>query len=162
MADATTWQRRIDNHVRHTGRPRSLFVAEDGRCVGIWWEEGEVLTGALLRNWTESLLFDSRRVADYFNLYGAPDATQRFAQCDLVHVDVPFPVEDPNHYEPPTVKRRAIVQHLAGALRPGARVAWLDQTLPMYRKDQWAVEAAIGVIKSPDHRFRGLTVFRRL
>lgn len=32
----------------------------------------------------------------------------------------------------------------------------------MYRKDQWAMEAVIGVVKSTNHRFRVVTVFRRL
>jgi hypothetical protein len=29
-------QQRIDNYVRETGYPRSLFVGEDGRIVGTW------------------------------------------------------------------------------------------------------------------------------
>ena len=31
-----SWQDRIDNYVRVTKFPRSLFVAEDGRTVGTW------------------------------------------------------------------------------------------------------------------------------
>jgi hypothetical protein len=31
-----SWQDRIDNYVRVTGFPRSIFVAEDGRVVGTW------------------------------------------------------------------------------------------------------------------------------
>src|SRR5215207_11262051 len=30
------WPHRIDNYVRQTGFPRSLFIAEDGRVVGTW------------------------------------------------------------------------------------------------------------------------------
>ena len=30
------WPHRIDNYVRETGFPRSLFVAEDNRIVGTW------------------------------------------------------------------------------------------------------------------------------
>lgn len=44
----------------------------------------------------------------------------------------------------------------------GARVVWLDQVLPMYRKDEWAVEAVIGMVKSTNHRFRVVTIFRKL
>jgi hypothetical protein len=43
----------------------------------------------------------------------------------------------------------------------GAHVVWLDQVLPMYRKDTWAVEAAIGMMKSTNHRFRLVTIFGR-
>src|SRR4029077_13822038 len=35
----------------------------------------------------------------------------------------------------------------------GAHVAWLDQVLPMYRKDMFALEASIGMQKSTNHRF---------
>jgi hypothetical protein len=41
-------------------------------------------------------------------------------------------------------------------------VVWLDQVLPMYRKDAFAQEAVIGMWKSTNHRFRGITIFRRL
>jgi hypothetical protein len=30
------WEERIDNYVRKTGFPKSLFVSEDGRVVGTW------------------------------------------------------------------------------------------------------------------------------
>jgi hypothetical protein len=37
-------------------------------------------------------------------------------------------------------------------LPAGAHVVWFDQVLPMYRKDSWAVEAVIGMVKSTNHR----------
>ena len=43
----------------------------------------------------------------------------------------------------------------------GAHVVWLDQVLPMYRKDNFAVDAVIGMVKSTNHRFRVVTIFRR-
>jgi hypothetical protein len=46
-------------------------------------------------------------------------------------------------------------------LSPGAHVVWLDQVLPMYRKDAFAVDAVIGMVKSTNHRFRVVTIFRR-
>jgi hypothetical protein len=58
------------------------------------------------------------------------------------------------------VKRNKVMQAL-GRLPAGAHVVWLDQVLPMYRKDTWAVEAAIGMMKSTNHRFRLVTVFGR-
>jgi hypothetical protein len=41
-------------------------------------------------------------------------------------------------------------------------VVWLDQVLPMYRKDAFAIDAVIGMVKSTNHRFRVVTIFRRL
>jgi hypothetical protein len=52
------------------------------------------------------------------------------------------------------------MQALAG-LRPGAHVVWLDQVLPMFRKDTFSIEAVIGMVKSTNHRFRVVTIFKR-
>jgi hypothetical protein len=59
------------------------------------------------------------------------------------------------------VKRNSVMRALQ-RLAPGAHVAWLDQVLPMFRKDSFAIEAVIGMVKSTNHRFRVMTVFRRL
>ena len=45
---------------------------------------------------------------------------------------------------------------------PGTHIVWLDQVLPMYRKDAFAIEGVIGMVKSTNHRFRVVTIFRRL
>lgn len=81
---------------------------------------------------------------------------------DLVLADPPYSVEDAERYRTTMVKRNTVLRALARGLRPGARTVWLDQVLPMYRKDEWAVEAVIGMVKSTNHRFRVTTVFRRL
>ena len=79
---------------------------------------------------------------------------------DLVLADPPYSVEDCEHYGTSMVKRNLVMRALA-RLSSGAHVVWLDQVLPMYRKDDFAVEATIGMWKSTNHRFRGITVFRR-
>lgn len=79
---------------------------------------------------------------------------------DLVLADPPYSVEDADHYQTSMVKRNLVMQALQ-RLRPGAHVVWLDQVLPMYRKDCFSIEAAIGMVKSTNHRFRVMTVFRR-
>ena len=80
---------------------------------------------------------------------------------DLVLADPPYSVEDCEHYGTSMVKRNTVMRALAG-LPAEAHVVWLDQVLPMYRKDTFAIEATIGMWKSTNHRFRGITVFRRL
>lgn len=80
---------------------------------------------------------------------------------DLVLADPPYSVEDCEHYGTSMVKRNTVMKALKG-LPAGAHVVWLDQVLPMYRKDTFAVDATIGMWKSTNHRFRGITVFRRL
>jgi len=60
------------------------------------------------------------------------------------------------------VQRNVVMRSLAAGMTEGARVVWLDQVLPMYRKAEWAIDAVIGMVKSTNHRFRVVTVFRRL
>ena len=80
---------------------------------------------------------------------------------DLVLADPPYSIEDAQRYRTTVIKRNAVLKALV-RLPAGAHVVWLDQVLPMYRKDQWAIDAVIGMVKSTNHRFRVATVFRRL
>lgn len=79
---------------------------------------------------------------------------------DLVLADPPYSVEDADHYKTTMVKRNVVMRALQ-RLPLGAHVVWLDQVLPMYRKDTFAQEGAIGMWKSTNHRFRGITIFCR-
>ncbi len=80
---------------------------------------------------------------------------------DLVLCDPPYSVEDAERYQTTMVRRNVVMRSLARGMRGGARVVWLDQVLPMYRKDEWTIEAVIGMVKSTNHRFRVTTIFRR-
>lgn len=80
---------------------------------------------------------------------------------DLVLADPPYSIEDAERYQTTMVKRNVVLSALGG-LAAGTHVVWLDQVLPMYRKDTFDVEAVIGMVKSTNHRFRVVTVFRRL
>jgi hypothetical protein len=83
------------------------------------------------------------------------------ADYDLVLADPPYSIEDAERYQTTMVKRNTVMSALRG-LPEGAHVVWLDQVLPMYRKDAFAIDAVIGLVKSTNHRFRVVTVFRRL
>lgn len=80
---------------------------------------------------------------------------------DLVLADPPYSVEDCDHYQTTMVKRNVVMKALGARLKKGAHVVWLDQVLPMYRKDQFVLEAVIGMVKSTNHRFRVITIFRK-
>ena len=187
------WENRIENYVRQTGFPRSLFVAEDGRVVGTWIMGndyrvkssyyGGYPAGYLRR--VRALFPDKRRVLHLFSgkvdLAAFPgdtvdinsalkptyvDDAQTLERVplgayDLVLADPPYSVEDAERYQTTMVKRNSVMRALQ-RLSPGAHVVWLDQVLPMFRKDAFAQEAVIGMWKSTNHRFRGITVFRRL
>jgi hypothetical protein len=79
---------------------------------------------------------------------------------DLVLADPRYSVEDDDHYQTTMVKRNVVMRALQ-RLPVGAHVVWLDQVLPMYRKDAFEQEAAIGMWKSANHRCRGITILLR-
>jgi hypothetical protein len=74
--------------------------------------------------------------------------------------DPPYSVEDCDHYQTTMIKRNVVLKSLA-RVKSGTHVVWLDQVLPMYRKDDWFIDAYIGMVKSTNHRFRMITIFRR-
>jgi hypothetical protein len=69
-------------------------------------------------------------------------------------------VEDAERYQTTMIKRNGVMRALQ-RLRTGAHVVWLDQVLPMYRKSAFDIEGVIGMVKSTNHRFRVVTIFRR-
>lgn len=94
---------------------------------------------------------------DAHDLSGLP-----LSQYDLVLADPPYSIEDAERYQTSMVKRNVILRELAKGLLPGTHVVWLDQVLPMYRKDEWRIDGVIGMVKSTNHRFRVVTIFVRL
>ena len=80
---------------------------------------------------------------------------------DIILADPPYSVEDSEHYQPTMVKRNKVMRALSG-VRQGTHVVWLDQVLPMYRKDTWKIVGVIGMVKSTNHRFRVVTIFERI
>lgn len=82
-------------------------------------------------------------------------------QYDIVLADPPYTSEDADHYGTTMVRRNCVVKALTRC-KTGTHLVWLDMTLPMYRKDTWCSEADIGIRRSTNHRFRSVTIFRKL
>lgn len=82
-------------------------------------------------------------------------------QYDLILADPPYSIEDAERYQTSMVKRNTVLRALQRA-SVGTHIVWLDQVLPMYRKDAFAVDAVIGMVKSTNHRFRVVTVFKKI
>jgi hypothetical protein len=80
---------------------------------------------------------------------------------DLVMADPPYSIEDAERYQTTMVKRNKVMAALRG-LSTGCHVVWLDQVLPMYRKDTFKMVAVIGMVKSTNHRFRVITIFEKI
>lgn len=81
---------------------------------------------------------------------------------DLVLADPPYSVEDAERYQTTMVKRNKVMAALGRGLVSGTHVVWLDQVLPMYKKTDFCIEAVIGMVKSTNHRFRVVTIFKKL
>jgi len=80
-------------------------------------------------------------------------------EFDLILADPPYSVEDCEHYKTSMIKRNKVMKALGKRAVKGTHVVWLDQVLPMYRKDEWSIEGVIGMVKSTNHRFRVVTIF---
>lgn len=82
-------------------------------------------------------------------------------QFDLVLADIPYSQEDAEHYGRPMVRRNVVLKSCLEVCRPGGWVVWLDQVLPLFSKAACELTMAIGMVKSTNHRVRGVFGFRR-
>ena len=80
-------------------------------------------------------------------------------EFDLILADPPYSVEDCDHYKTSMIKRNKVMKALGKKAVKGTHIVWLDQVLPMYRKDEWSIEGVIGMVKSTNHRLRVVTIF---
>lgn len=80
---------------------------------------------------------------------------------DIILADPPYTGEDADHYGTTMVKRNNVVKALVRC-NPGTHLVWLDMMLPMYSKTIWKSQADIGIRRSTNHRFRSVTIFRRM
>ena len=83
-------------------------------------------------------------------------------EYDLVIADPPYSAEDALHYGTPMINRNKVVQECVKVLKKGGFLIWLDQTLPMYRKEELERCISIGVERSTNHRFRQLVGWKKL
>ena len=79
---------------------------------------------------------------------------------DLIVADPPYTEEDAKHYGTSLISRNKVIQQCYPILKRGGYIAWLDQAYPMHRKDQIKLVGTIGVWRSTNHRFRGLSIFK--
>jgi len=80
---------------------------------------------------------------------------------DLILADPPYSIEDAERYKT-MVKRNLVMGQLGYRLKVETFVVWLDQVLPIYRKDDFNVVGYIGMVKSTNHRFRVITIFEKI
>ena len=59
------------------------------------------------------------------------------------------------------IKRNIVFKECLKVLKKDGYLIWLDQVLPNYKKDEWDIVGRIGMVKSTNHRFRVVTIFKK-
>tara|TARA_R110002167_G_C12380745_1_gene624997 strand:- start:43 stop:606 length:564 start_codon:yes stop_codon:yes gene_type:complete len=80
---------------------------------------------------------------------------------ELVLADPPYSIEDCDHYGCCMIKRNIVFNECYKIMKEGGILIWLDQVLPVYKKTQFTIEARIGMVKSTNHRYRVITIFKK-
>ena len=81
---------------------------------------------------------------------------------ELILSDPPYSVEDCDHYGCCMVKRNVVFKECFKVLKKGGILIWLDQVLPNYKETEFKVVGRIGMVKSTNHRFRVITIFKKV
>jgi hypothetical protein len=186
-----TNQERVDNYKRETGLPQSLFVDETGRINGVFIMGNDYTTtgeyGAYPHGYLKRMnaLFPDRmpslqlfsvslpRSDEYIRfdinskaadvVGDAHKLSEHFLANEFrtIYADPAYSEEDSEHYGHPLINRNKVVKECVKILQPEGFLIWLDQVLPMYRKDELTIMGVIGMVKSTNHRFRVITIFQK-
>lgn len=94
----------------------------------------------------------------------AEELSTIFYECyfDLIFADPPYSESDAEHYGVSLIHRNKVVKECYKVLKSNGFLVWLDQVLPMYRKNEFRIVGAIGLIRSTNHRFRIATIFQKI
>lgn len=169
-----------------------LVVGKDNRITGMWIMGNNYKTagdyGAYPHGYMKriSCLFpDCKKVLQLFsvNLPKSEDYTRfdlhgEFADVvgdahklsgyfdenvfDIIYADPPYSIEDCDHYGTAMVNRNKVLKECLEITKKDGFIVWLDQVLPMYRKDELKIVGVIGMVKSTNHRFRVITIYQKL
>jgi len=80
---------------------------------------------------------------------------------ELILADPPYSIEDCDHYGCCMVKRNIVFKECYKILEKDGILIWLDQVLPNYKKIEFDIIVRIGMVKSTNHRFRVITIFKK-
>ena len=81
---------------------------------------------------------------------------------ERIYADPPYSVEDCERYGCCMVKRNIVFKQCYKIMKKGGILIWLDQVLPQYRKTEFKIIGRIGMVKSTNHRFRVITIFKKI
>ena len=81
---------------------------------------------------------------------------------ERIYADPPYSIEDCDHYGCCMVKRNKVFNECYKIMKKDGILIWLDQVLPQYKKKEFEIVARIGMVKSTNHRFRVITIFKKI
>ncbi len=80
---------------------------------------------------------------------------------DLVLADPPYSADDAKKYGVKMPNLAKVMREAARVTKPGGNLVWLSTAFPMYRSDQWKLWGTIQLLRSTNHRVRGVFIFER-
>jgi len=80
---------------------------------------------------------------------------------DIIFADPPYSKDDAIKYNTKMINRYKVVKECYKILKPKGLLVWLDTMLPMYSKKLFTIVGCIGIIRSTNHRFRLVTIFKK-
>lgn len=84
------------------------------------------------------------------------------ASFNLIYADPPYTTHDAEKYGTPLVNKKRVVSQCAAVLQQGGFLVWLDQALPIHAREEFKLCGLIGVVRSTNHRYRIVTIFRKV
>ena len=60
------------------------------------------------------------------------------------------------------IKRNTVLHQCYLVLDEGGYIVWLDQVLPQFTKQELHLCGVIGIVRSTNHRFRVVSIFKKV
>ena len=99
--------------------------------------------------------YDVKGDAEELSTYFEPES------FDIIYADPPYSAKDSENYQCKMPNRFKVVKECAKVLKPGGHLVWMDEILPMYRKDEFHRVGEIMISRSTNHRIRAVFIFER-
>lgn len=84
-----------------------------------------------------------------------------FKKFDVILADPPYRDSDAEKYGCVLPNKKRVVESCYDVLKVGGHLVWLDEMMPMYRKDMWDVLGFVSIVRSTNHRFRMAVIFQK-
>ena len=149
-------QERINNYNKtFPNYPPSLFLSHN-QIIGLWvmgqnYKTKSSLYGAYPHGYLDRI----------YSLFPKTDKTLHLFSgsieddCDCVDLHNGIDAETMGD------KRNNVFKECYKILKKDGILIWLDQVLPNYKKIEFDIIARIGMVKSTNHRFRVITIFKK-